>query len=70
MNKIPLQLELSPEMPNVYGALDYREFREALVKIHEILVKSSLEHKLVSEALDQYLVGNELNSVKFYNRGC
>ena len=28
MNKIPFQLELSPELPNVYGTLDYREFRD------------------------------------------
>lgn len=67
MNKIPLQLDLSPEIPNVYGTLDYREFRETLVKINEILVKSGLEHKLVSEALDQHLVESELNPARFYN---
>ena len=47
--------------------MDYREFRSTLIKIDEILVKSGLEHKLVSEALDQYLVENELNPTKFYN---
>ena len=67
MNKIPLQLDLSPELPNVYGTIDYREFRETLIKIDEILVKSGLEHRLVSEALGQYLVENELNPFRFYN---
>lgn len=67
MNKIPLQLDLSPEVPNVYGTLDYREFRDTLVKIDSILVKSGFEDELISEALDQYLVKNELNPSKFYN---
>jgi len=67
MNKIPLQLELSPAIPNVYGNLDYREFRDTLVKIDEILVKSGFEDKLISETLDQYLIENELNPTKFYN---
>lgn len=58
MHKIPLQLDLCPELPNVYGTLDYREFRNTLIKINEILVKSDLEDKLVSEALEQHLVNN------------
>jgi len=67
MNKIPLQLDLSPAVPNVYGNLDYREFRDTLIKIDEILVKSGFENKLISETLDQYLIENELNPTQFYN---
>jgi hypothetical protein len=67
MNKIPLQLDLSPAVPNVYGNLDYREFRDTLIKIDEILVKSGFEDKLITETLDQYLVENELNPAKYYN---
>lgn len=67
MNKIPLQLDLSPAIPNVYGNLEYREFRDTLIKIDEILVKSGFEDRLVSETLDQYLIKNELNPAKFYN---
>ena len=67
MNKVTLQLDLSPELPNVYGTLDYREFRSTLIKMDEILVKSGLEDKLVSEALDQYVIENELNPIEFYN---
>lgn len=58
---------LLTEIPNVYGTLDYREFRNTLIKINEILIKSGFEHKLVSAALDQYVVKSELNPFKFYN---
>lgn len=67
MNKITLQLDLSPEIPNVYGTLDDREFRATLIKINEILVNSGLEDRLVSESLDQYLVEKEPNPSEFYN---
>ena len=67
MNNISLQLELHPEIPNVYGTLDYREFRDTLIKIDEILTRSSIEHKLVTEALSQYVIKNKLDASKFYN---
>ena len=67
MNNISLQLELRPEIPNVYGTLDYREFRDTLIKIDEILTRSGLEHKLVTEALNQYVIDKKLNATKFYN---
>lgn len=66
MNRIPLQLDLSPEVPNVYGASDYLEFRETLIKINDILIKSGFEHKLITEALEQYLIKNEINPSRFY----
>jgi hypothetical protein len=67
MNTVSFQLELRPEFPNVYGTLDYREFRNTLIKMDEILTKSDLEHKLVTEALSQYVANNKLNATKFYN---
>jgi len=70
MNIVPFQLELRPEypeFPNVYGTLDYREFRATLIKIDEILTKSGLEHELVTEALNRYAANNHLDSLKFYN---
>jgi hypothetical protein len=67
MNNVPFQLEFRPELPNVYGTLDYREFRDTLIKIDEVLTKSGLEHKLVTEALSQYVTNNEINANKFYN---
>lgn len=28
MDNVPFQYEFRPELPNVYGTVDYREFRE------------------------------------------
>jgi hypothetical protein len=67
MNTVPFQTELRPELPNVYGTLDYQEFRSTLIKIDEILTKSGLETQLVMEALNQYVATNNIDSVKFYN---
>jgi hypothetical protein len=67
MNNISFQLEFRPEVPNVYGTLDYREFRDTLIKIDEILIKSDLEHKLVTGALSQYVTNKGLSAIKFYN---
>lgn len=67
MNTVSFQTELRPELPNVYGALDYQEFRDMLVKIDEILVKSGLEHQLVTEAVSRHVTTNNINSSKFYN---
>ena len=63
MRTIPLQLEFRPEIPNVYDTMDYREFRDTLVKIDEILTKSGLEHKLVMTALEQYVAKTHLLSL-------
>jgi hypothetical protein len=54
-------------MPNIYGSLEYKEFRATLIKMDELLAKSGLEHKLVSEALDQYVVKNQIDSASFHN---
>jgi hypothetical protein len=67
MNTVPFQLEFRPEIPNVYGTLDYREFRETLIKIDEILVQSGLEQELVTNALNKYAAQNQVNRFKFFN---
>jgi hypothetical protein len=67
MHNLPFQYELRPAIPNVYGTLDYREFRDTLIKIDEILNKSGLEHKIVQEALEEYCKTNKLNANKFFN---
>lgn len=66
MDNIAFQYELRPELPNVYGTLDYRTFREMLIKIDEILTKSDLEHDMVSSTLKQFVEDNSLDSQKFY----
>ena len=54
MNTVAFQHEFRPAFPNVYGALDYRVFRETLFKIDTLLTRSGLEHDLISDALTQY----------------
>ena len=53
MTIIAFQEEFRPELPNVYGTKDYETFRDILIKIDEVLAKSSLEHDLISAALNQ-----------------
>lgn len=67
MINVPFQQEFRPEIPNVFGALDYREFRETLIKIDTILNESDLEHKLISQVLEQYVTDNHLDALKFCN---
>lgn len=58
MTTLSFQTELRPafynEFSNIYGSLDYREMRNTLIKIDKILVKSGLEHKLISKEANQY----------------
>jgi hypothetical protein len=51
MRIVAFQEELRPDLPNIYSTYDYRTFRDILIKIDEILVKSGLEHDLILEAL-------------------
>lgn len=51
METVAFQQEFRPALPNVYGALDYRIFRDTLIKIDEILNKTDLEYPLILSAL-------------------
>lgn len=67
MEKITFQHEFRPDLPNVYGTLDYREFRDTLIKMDEILIKSGLEGQIVTKALSHYIRVHGLNANNFYN---
>ena len=67
MHNISFQYELRPEIPNVYGTLDYINFKETLEKIDELLNQGGLEHNLVSQALERYVANNKINPTQFYN---
>lgn len=67
MNTITFQHELRPELPNVYGTKDYLEFRETLIKIDQMLIKSRLEHELVTQALEQFVSTKQIDHKDFYN---
>lgn len=70
MTNVPFQEEfrpLIPSFPNVYGAKDYRDYREMLIKIHEILMKGHLENALIREAIAQDLEQSDTDQEAFYN---
>ena len=66
MDNIAFQYELRPELPNVYGTTDYKAFRDTICKIDEILYKSGLEHTLVKQVLNQYVIDNKIDRQQFY----
>ncbi|MGE3921059.1 MAG: hypothetical protein AB7F64_09065 [Gammaproteobacteria bacterium] len=51
MNNVPFQPSLRPALPNVYGSLDYRNFRETLIKIDDMLTSIDYEHQLIMATL-------------------
>lgn len=62
MENIPFQYELRPalpEIPNVYGASDYREFREILMKMDHLLQHSNLERRLIDRVIGQRLLNDD-----------
>jgi hypothetical protein len=65
MINVPFQYELRPEISNVYGTSDYREFRDTIIKIDEILSKSDLEKEIVLSALEQFAINNKKDFTKF-----
>ncbi len=67
MDNITFQYEFRPELPNIYGASDYREFRDTLAKMDEILAKSGLEDKLILDTIKQQSEDNEANTDIFPN---
>ena len=67
MNTLPFQQEMRPEFPNIYGTYDYRQFRDILIKIDDILSKSGLEHELVSQALNQHREKRQAHCNEMYN---
>lgn len=66
MEIVALQHEFRPELPNVYGTVDYREFREVLIKMDEILTKNDLEHDIVTSRLTQFVEEQQLDHQQFY----
>lgn len=57
MKNIPFQHELRPalpEIPNIYGASDYQEFRSILIQIDCLIEKSNLEWPLINKALEKW----------------
>ena len=52
MHTVPFQPDLRPALPCVFGAKDYRDFRDTLVEMDRILAESGLEDVFVRRHLD------------------
>jgi hypothetical protein len=68
MEIVTFQQEFRPDLPNVYGTYDYRTFRDMFIKIDEVLTRSGLEHNLVSQAINQSIEKNQVNSLVSGNK--
>ena len=51
MHTVPFQPDLRPALPCVFGAKDYREYRDTLVEMDRILAESGLEDAFVRRHL-------------------
>lgn len=52
MGTVAFQPEFRPALPRVFGAKDYRDFRDTLIEMDRILVESGLEDAFVCRHLD------------------
>lgn len=52
---IPFQLPLRQALPTIHGNLDYRNFREQLLRFDQLLLQSGLESQFVEADLQQWL---------------
>ena len=51
MDTVPFQPDLRPALPCVFGAKDYRDFRDTLVAMDRILAEPGLEDAFVRRNL-------------------
>ena len=63
-NIIPFQLPLPTVLPTIEGNVDYREFRDQLLRINELLLTSGLETQLLETDLQRWRAGRKHVSPK------
>ena len=51
MNSIAYQPEFRPALPTVFGAKEYREFREILEQMDRLLIQTGVEHRMITESI-------------------
>ena len=61
---IPFQLPLPPLLPTIEGNVDYRELRDQLLRINELLILSGLETQLLETDLQRWLAQGKHVSAK------
>ena len=49
---IPFQTELRPALPVVFGAKDYREFRDTLTEMDRILTATGIEQRFITDRIE------------------
>lgn len=52
---IPFQPQLPQVLPTIEGNVDYREFRDQLLRLDQLLINSNLETQLIETDLDRWL---------------
>ena len=55
MKHIPFHLELVPDLPNIVGNKDYKDFRKLLERIEEVLIFSGIEDLAVQSFIESHL---------------
>src|SRR5215213_8362537 len=51
---IPFQPELPQILPTIHGSIDFREFRDQLLRLEQLLVSSGLEDELIAADLKEW----------------
>lgn len=61
---IPFELPLPQILPTIEGNVDYRQFRDQLLRIGDLLLQSGLETQLLEADLQRWLAGGKQVSAK------
>lgn len=49
---LPVQQSLTPPLPTIEGSVDYRHFRDQLLRIDQLLVQSGIEQSFISQTFE------------------
>src|SRR5437667_4715080 len=66
---IPFPQELKPTLPTIEGNVDYRQLREELHCIDQLLIQSKLEQRFVEISLEQWMARGQLPADKIPPNG-
>ena len=67
MKILAVQQDISPEIPSLYGNIDYKNYRNTLIKIDQILDQGQLEDRLIESALINWMRKENKNPAEFVN---
>ncbi len=68
MKNLTIQNDFRPEVPqisHIFSNIDYKNFRETLIKIDEILTKGQLEDRFIESAIEQWMISEKKNALEF-----